>query len=219
MNTKDRLSEIFEWLKQEPKIIKPIDEIDVEKMELEIEEQVQSVYDSIVEKLELELDAQEEMGIDFDKLPITDVVCNTSIDAEALNKLLEDWEYFQLPKFMDNWVFRYKVLNETSFDFVAYNYVAWANTELEKPIGAEIFLHGRSTFDGIRDLYFGSEASDNYGCMYYPNIPEYIFLLEALLKLEKLYVQSDKDSQQPIYEQYREEQLILQLAEIKPDEE
>ncbi len=55
----------------------------------------------------------------------------------------------------------------------------------------EILLHGVAYFDGIRHLYFGDEACDNFGYFYYPNLEDIVEVLQELKKLEDKYCIKD----------------------------
>lgn len=62
----------------------------------------------------------------------------------------------------------------------------------------EVVFEGRAYFDGVRHLYFGKEETDNYGYLYYQDIP---LLIKALKKLDDLqvdkcrYVRNERISQ------------------------
>ena len=64
----------------------------------------------------------------------------------------------------------------------------------------EILWHGNTFFDGIRHLYQGSELTDNYGYLYYPDVPRIIKIFGNLHDLQKKYCEEWLD-----YNEYNEE--------------
>lgn len=52
---------------------------------------------------------------------------------------------------------------------------------------AECVYHGIAYFDGIRHLYMGSEHTDNFGYIYYPDLEDQIKILTELGNLVKKY--------------------------------
>jgi hypothetical protein len=53
------------------------------------------------------------------------------------------------------------------------------------PIQYNVLFEGITYFDGVRHLYFGSEKTDNYGYLYYCDVP---LLIVSLQKLDDLQV-------------------------------
>tara|TARA_R110000764_G_scaffold116029_1_gene202954 strand:- start:19152 stop:19523 length:372 start_codon:yes stop_codon:yes gene_type:complete len=44
----------------------------------------------------------------------------------------------------------------------------------------EVIFRGSTLYDGVRHFYSGSEKTDNYGYLYYLDIPDYILALQVL---------------------------------------
>ena len=63
-------------------------------------------------------------------------------------------------------------------------------------IGYEVIFEGTALFDGVRHLYFGKEETQNYGYLYYQDLPMLISALKALddLQVSKCaYVRNDRE--------------------------
>jgi len=57
------------------------------------------------------------------------------------------------------------------------------------PIQYDVLFEGITYFDGVRHLYFGSEKTENYGYLYYCDVP---MLIAALQLLDELQVKKCK---------------------------
>lgn len=70
------------------------------------------------------------------------------------------------------------------FDFCCVNFVS-QECKTDAPVEYEILFEGTAYFDGVRHLYFGSEKTENYGYLYYSDVP---LLFKALQALDALQV-------------------------------
>lgn len=73
------------------------------------------------------------------------------------------------------------------FDFHCVHF-AWSEANNEN-VHYETLFKGVAYFDGVRHLYFGSEETDNYGYLYYCDVPQ---LIKALQQLDLLVVEKCK---------------------------
>jgi hypothetical protein len=121
--------------------------------------------------------------------------------SELLLKDFEDqgcvheWAYVPLESPMD-WCRLYYKPNEGEFNgfkFYAIEIVSIDCTNdgdhAWKPelTAIEILFSGIAYWDGVRHLYMGSEATDNYGYLYYPDIDVSIEIMKALRELSNKY--------------------------------
>lgn len=84
------------------------------------------------------------------------------------------------------------------FDFSALSYYSRPITYPPSPIEYTVLFEGVAYFDGVRHLYFGKEETNNYGYLYYQDLPDLIMALQALDKLQVKkceYVREERESQ------------------------
>ncbi len=61
----------------------------------------------------------------------------------------------------------------------------------------ECIFHGSASFDGIRHLYMGDEATENYGYLYCPDIDTITKALSIIKNLESMLCRDKIKSQSP----------------------
>ena len=110
------------------------------------------------------------------------------------NERVCDWEFIEVKG--HNIRVYYKANEEKGLGFVFYaieniGHVCVPETENNEwhpeYTNAECVYQGIAYFDGIRHLYMGDEATDNYGYHYYANLESNIETLKVIRELEKTY--------------------------------
>lgn len=102
---------------------------------------------------------------------------------------VEGWEFAANPECDWMGIFWKAKSERNGFEFVVLECTSTDSRFSGSPFvpgsGAiiEIFAHGSAMFDGVRHLYFGSEKTDNYGYVYYPDFRN---MKWAMLQLEIL---------------------------------
>lgn len=79
---------------------------------------------------------------------------------------------------------------KNGFYFYAVEWISSESVHFDwdiKTTAVECLFHGVAYWDGIRHLYMGDEATDNYGYHYYPHLKDHLSCLNELLKLEELH--------------------------------
>jgi len=105
-----------------------------------------------------------------------------------------DWDFIEVPN--HNVRVYYKANEETGlgFDFYAIENIGgictpeYEKDNLDKDNSfASCLFQGMAYFDGIRHLYMGDEATDNFGYHYYVSLETNIETLKVIRELEKKY--------------------------------
>ncbi|MEL6972630.1 MAG: hypothetical protein AAFO02_20870 [Bacteroidota bacterium] len=65
----------------------------------------------------------------------------------------------------------------------------WSLEETE----VKVLYYGTVTWDGMRHFYQGHPTTNNYGYLYYPNLPRLINIMIKLRELEVLYCSEYED--------------------------
>jgi hypothetical protein len=78
--------------------------------------------------------------------------------------------------------FDFDILEETSVGGDK-NFGDWDPEHSE----VDVLFWGIAYWDGVRHLYMGNQATDNYGYLYYPDISDYVTYFKAISDLENEY--------------------------------
>lgn len=95
---------------------------------------------------------------------------------------LADWNRIDLkPERPNNLILVWKP-QDNGIDGFEFFCLGWVSEDDE--IYYAVLFRGSALFDGVRHLYMGDEYTDNYGYLYYPDLPELVVCLQALDKLQ-----------------------------------
>ncbi len=129
------------------------------------------------------------------------------IQDPTTKEFIKDWQYISSST-PEGWRIYYKVREKSiydkepksGFDFMSVTLTGWLfhlendnNPWNSEGTEVDILYYGVAYFDGIRHMWHGDNGIQP-GYDNYPNLYEYIDILNALLELEDKYCQDDRFS-------------------------
>lgn len=113
-------------------------------------------------------------------------MANLSLEGKSIR----DWQFINISS-SDAYRIYYKP-NDTPGNGFRFATIEWVSVPGGNDLWSDdteiqFLFNGVAYFDGIRHLYLGDNGDEDLGYVYYPEIQDYIEILQQIRRLEKLY--------------------------------